>query len=78
MAMVETHAGGRPREALRRVRQIYLAVIAAHERVAELLIWLGDHEGAFEERQTAKQVQARLARVDVRLAAGEQDDTPIC
>jgi hypothetical protein len=69
---METQAAdGRPPEALRRVRQIYLAVIAAHERVAELLIGLGDQEGACEERQAAKQVRARLARVDARLAADE-------
>ena len=75
--MVESQAAhGRPLEAVRRVRLAYLAVIAAHERVAELLAALGDQAGAGKKRQAAEEERARLARLEARLAAGDHDQDP--
>jgi hypothetical protein len=75
--MVESQAAhGRPPETLQRVRLAYLAVIAAHERVADLLAALGDQAGGREERQAAEEERARLARLHARVAAGDHDQDP--
>jgi hypothetical protein len=68
LRMLELPAESGPAlEALRQARSAYLAVIAAHERVAGLLVVLGDPDSARIERQAAEGERARLARLDARL-----------
>ena len=62
-------ASGRTVQTLRQVRLALVAVIRAHERVARLLVALGDHDGAGAERRAAEGERARLARLDARLVA---------
>jgi hypothetical protein len=69
-------ASARAVEALRQAWWVYRAVIAAHERVATLLVLLGDDEGACAERLAAEGERERLARLKTRLEELEVVDRP--
>jgi len=69
-------ASGHAAEALRQAWSVYRAVIVAHERVATLLVLLGDHEGASAERLAAELERDRLARLKTRLEELDVVDRP--
>jgi len=65
-------ASARAVETLRQAWLVYRGVIAAHERVATLLVLLGDHQGACAERLAAEGERDRLARLKTRLEELEE------
>jgi hypothetical protein len=69
-------ASARAVETLRQAWLVYRGVIAAHERVAILLVLLGDDEGACAERLAAEWERDRLARLKTRLDELEVVDRP--
>ena len=69
-------ASARAVETLRQAWSVYRAVIAAHERVATLLVLLGDDDGASAERLAAEGERDRLARLKMRLEELEIVDWP--